>query len=430
MASRDKGDVTSISGIGVTGFKSIRDRQWIDVRPLTILAGANSSGKSSIVQPLLLLKQTLDAPYDPGALLLDGPNVRFTLADQVLYKSAGRAKSASFSTEVALGNERMSLQFTKKAKGGFDVSGMGLTNAQGTASLSRRMRPQEIVKSLLAHGKELSASERRSRDWTLIRQRCFLRAETQDDMVLFDPPYTRCIRRIIHLPGLRGNAERTYPVTALGPIYPGLFHSYTASVVADWQGTRNSTALDGLNSDLQSLNLTWKVVAESVSDTQVELRVGRLPRSAQGGARDLVSIADVGVGTSQTLPVLVALRAARSGQLVYIEQPEIHLHPRAQASMAAVLASAAQRGVIVVAETHSSLLLLGVQRLVAEGALSPDLVRLHWFTRSATDGTTTVASAELDATGAFGDWPADFDEVALREEAAYLSAAESRMGQE
>jgi hypothetical protein len=435
MASDDNGDtVQPISGIGVAGFKSIRDKQRIEVRPLTLLAGANSSGKSSIVQPLLLLKQTLDATYDPGALLLDGPNVRFTLADQLLYRSLGGPKTTSFTTEVAIGESRVLLTFEKQTRGGFDLSEMGVTTIRGSARLARGMSAAEIASSVSAVNERLQDIGRKKWDWNLLRVRCFFRPAIMDAVgepsasVAFDSRYAANIRRIIHLPGLRGNPERTYPVTAVGPNFPGLFHTYTASVIADWQSTRNTEILNGLNSDLQSLDLTWRIVAHPVSDTQVELRVGRLPRPVRGGGRDLVSIADVGVGVSQTLPVVVALRAAQPGQIVYLEQPEIHLHPRAQASMAALLASAAQRGVIVIAETHSSLLLLAIQRMVAEGTLQPDLLKLHWFTRS--DGVTTVSSAELDETGAFGDWPADFDEVSLREEAAYLTAAESRMTQE
>ncbi|MGI9105730.1 MAG: AAA family ATPase, partial [Pyrinomonadaceae bacterium] len=56
-----------ITKITVAGYKSISREQSIEIRPLTILAGANSSGKSSMMQPLLLLKQTLEASYDPGA---------------------------------------------------------------------------------------------------------------------------------------------------------------------------------------------------------------------------------------------------------------------------------------------------------------------------------------------------------------------------
>src|SRR5262245_40375629 len=84
---------TGITRIAVRGFKSIVEEQAIEVRPLTILAGANSSGKSSIMQPLLLMKQTLEATFDPGSLLLDGPNVRFTSSDQFLSRYAkGRTK--------------------------------------------------------------------------------------------------------------------------------------------------------------------------------------------------------------------------------------------------------------------------------------------------------------------------------------------------
>ena len=76
-----------LSRITVAGFKSIGPERSIDIRPLTLLAGANSPGKSSIMQPLLLLKQTLEAGYDPGPLLLNGLKRGFTLADQLL---AGR----------------------------------------------------------------------------------------------------------------------------------------------------------------------------------------------------------------------------------------------------------------------------------------------------------------------------------------------------
>ena len=137
----------------------------------------------------------------------------------------------------------------------------------------------------------------------------------------------------------------------------------------------------------------------------------------------MVSIADVGFGVSQVLPVLVALIVAEPGQLVYLEQPELHLHPRAQVALAQVLAAAAKRGVRVVAETHSSLLLLAVQTLVAEGSLSPELVKLHWFTRGE-NGATKIDTADLDEAGAYGDWPEDFDDVDLKAQSRYLNAAD------
>lgn len=60
---KDRGG--GITAIAIRGYKSLAEERLIEIRPLTILAGANSSGKSSAMQPLLLLKQTLEATYDP-----------------------------------------------------------------------------------------------------------------------------------------------------------------------------------------------------------------------------------------------------------------------------------------------------------------------------------------------------------------------------
>ena len=139
-----------------------------------------------------------------------------------------------------------------------------------------------------------------------------------------------------------------------------------------------------------------------------------------------MNIADVGFGVLQVLPVLVALLVAESGQLVYIEQPELHLHPRAQYALAKIMADAAKRGVKVVAETHSALLLLQIRTLLAKGDLDPGLVKLHWFSRDPEDGTTSIHPADLDEDGAFGDWPEDFGDVELAAAGAYLDAVAER----
>src|SRR5262249_49592348 len=134
------------------------------------------------------------------------------------------------------------------------------------------------------------------------------------------------IPRVIHLPGLRGNPERVYPVTAVGPTYPGTFEKYTASIVSRWMEENEDTIAE-LNADLRLLGLTGGVTASQINDVQIAVEVGRLPDVAPVRPEDRINIADVGVGVSQTLPVLVALRAATANQLVYIEQPETHLHP-------------------------------------------------------------------------------------------------------
>ena len=173
--------------------------------------------------------------------------------------------------------------------------------------------------------------------------------------------------------------------------------------------------------------MTERVSTRRLNDTEIEVYVAHLRGKSALGKRDRISIADVGIGVSQALPVLTALLAARPTQLVYLEQPEIHLHPRAQVALAQVLAHAANRGVRVIAETHSSLLLLGIQSLVANGKLAPERIKLHWFTRNQKTGATKVTSADLDEAGRFGDWPEDFDDVSLKAQSDYMDAAERRL---
>lgn len=430
-----------ITGIAVSGFKSLCEMCHIEVRPLTILAGANSSGKSSIMQPLLLLKQTLEAPYDPGALLLDGPNVQFTEAEQFQSKLLGEGAGRDLVVQLEVhGTSRLTETFriTKRQhRQEINLIEMVFDSQAEKVVMRPDMAPEEIgplIPELFEDMRaELEKAGGTRLQWHIARTRCFLGfslSEEGYDVISEDFPFIspglefrEHVRRIIHVPGLRGNPERTYRTTTVtGPIFHGQFQNYAASVIYDWQ-SRKPGQLKKLNTTLSDLGLTWSVTTKPVDDTQVELRVGRLLRSAVGGARDVVSIADVGFGVSQVLPVIVALLVAEPGQLVYLEQPELHLHPRAQFALAQTLVDAAKRGVRVVVETHSALLLLGIQSLVAEGEISLQKVKLHWFSRGE-NGVTDITSADLDEAGAFGDWPTDFDTIELDAQDRYLSAAE------
>ncbi len=426
-----------ITAISVEGFKSIDARQEIEVRPLTILAGVNSSGKSSMMQPLLLLKQTLEAPYDPGPLLLNGPNAKFTKVEQFLCASRSDSERSHLSFGVSLadgktctihirqgGNSPLELayidigsegQYRKLYEGESDL----------TLNEAETWFPPDFARDML----RLKARFR------VIRNRCFVDVKiTTQARGLHDvnlgvglEDFEQAITSIIHVPGLRGNPQRNYKLTAVGSRFPGTFEEYAASIIA---ANKTGDFLTDLGDDLNELGLAWSVEAGSVDDTQVELKVGRLPKPSRGGTHDMVGIADVGLGVSQTLPVVVALLTAQPGQLVYVEQPEIHLHPRAQHAMAKLLARAAMRGVQVVIETHSSILLLGIQSLVATGELDPGKVKLHWFQRDGKTGATAISSADLDAAGSFGNWPEDFDDVSLFAQQRYLDAAEKMLSHE
>lgn len=429
----------SITKISVKGFKSLYDEQSIEIRPLTILAGANSSGKSSIMQPLLLMKQTLEATTDPGALKLDGPNVRFTSSEQIFSKIMGKTCAREFAVYIELANGS-SFHVTFSADTGkvFEVKNITYNTESGVLTLKPGLSSEEIIERIkptryLSFFKPIS--DYRKDDWGIVRDRCFLEIELKKIHVelmrnikfssSISPIVIEPLAQVIHLPGLRGNPQRNYPRNATGTSFPGEFQEYAASLIAFWH-ENNDPKIKHVGEILKEMGLSWKVSSKRVEDTRVELQVSRLPINKRGGALDLVNIADVGFGVSQTLPVVVALVAAQPGQLVYIEQPEIHLHPKAQIALAKRLCWAAKRGVKLVIETHSAMLLHKIQTLVAKGEMPEKDVALHWFQRDE-GGVTKITTAELDEDGAYGDWPEDFAETELAVDQEYLDTVDAKM---
>ena len=440
MQRKEKKDQgKGITAISVQGFKSLANESRIEIRPLTILSGANSSGKSSIIQPLLLMKQTLEASYDPGPLLLNGPNAKFTSVNQFISQLQKNSDCQEFSIAIENVEDDFILKnvFSLKKNQTLEIQKMIMKKYKRSLLLMPNQSSEHLKNAI---SKFLSVKIKWPGGLKVVSNRCFLRIDFDplDDRGNFVLPsvpelyglegpsfiISETLRGMIHVPGLRSNPERVYPRTATGPDFPGTFENYVATIIADW-GKNEDDRLRALEVMLTDLGLTGKISAAVVNDTQIELQVGRLPKSKQSGD-DLVSIADVGFGVSQVLPVLVALLVAEPGQLVYLEQPELHLHPRAQYALAKILAETAKRDVKLVVETHSALLLLQVQTLVAKRNLGPNLVKLHWFSRSDEDGTTEIESTDLDEDGAFGDWPEDFGDVELKAEGAYLDAVEER----
>ncbi len=437
----DRDQNNGITAISVRGYKSLADECRIEIRPLTILAGANSSGKSSIMQPLFLLKQTLEAGYDSGALSFDGPHVKFRSVDQVFSRLRNVPEDQSFSVEIEHPmNVRNKVTFARSKNKLLRIKEMIIdrTTAQdghGCLHLRPDQRGNKLeeylsnflpnfkYKPYIPPGYELAVS----------RDRCFLSIilEPLEDSrenigsLLFLSPsrlVSSELHRMIHIPGLRSTNDPAHSRTSPGPPFLGTFEKYVATTIAHWHDT-NDTRLTQLARMLSDLGLTKAVYAKQLNDTQIEILVGRAALSDRRDS-DLVSISQVGIGVSQVLPILIAMLVAQRGQIVYVEQPELHLHPRAQHRLAQMISETARRGVKLIMETHSALLLLQVQTLIAAGELDPQIVKLHWFSRSPESGMTLIDSADLDQDGAFGTWPEDFAEVELMAEGAYLDAVE------
>lgn len=415
-------DRRAITHVSAAGFKSIADETSVELGLISIFAGANSSGKSSLLQPLLLMKQTVEASFDPGPLKLDGPNVEFSAPDQLFSFGVGKPAATALSCGLKFPDGE-GVRFEYRADGlRMELRSVDHTLPGGA--------PLEVGPHHDLNGLRERLQRERSlpnlRSATLRQDRCFLFVDVETHErkwteSLGQERVARVLRQLIHVPGVRGSRHRYYPGSEVRGAMPGVFNDYAASLISRWTEEKDQRLQD-LSSALQTLELGWKVQGQRRDASTVEVFVSRTVTALRGGAHDLVNVADTGFAVSQSLPVLVALITAEPGQVVYVEQPEVHLHPRAQVGMARLLVEAARRGVQVVVETHSELLLTALRRLVADEEIAPDAFRLHWFSRDE-QGQTRVESAMLDRAGAFGTWPVDFADVQLDEDARYNEAA-------
>ncbi|MGE7657381.1 hypothetical protein C6345_18455 [Bacillus sp. LNXM12-2] len=435
----------TLTNISIKGYKSIYHEQEIELKPLTILVGTNSSGKSSFIQPILLLKQTIEESYDPGALLLNGPLAKFTNFEQLLHKSKDN-KAEDFEVGFKVDNKH-TCKFTyaktndelivknatyitklKKGKDGEPRYDHVSIDYDMTIEEMREQIPSRVYKMIDEH----LETQKEKTHLQVKRNRCFINLELIFDLdenlkrgISFPglPRPELVIKNLIHLPGLRGNPERTYPVTSLNRKndfvnLPGKFERYVASILNMWKNEDNEKAIE-VEKYLGMLDLTNKIGTKKINDTQIEINVST---NLDDDEDNFVNIADVGLGVSQTLPVLVALVYAQPGQIVYIEQPEIHLHPRGQYIFSKIIQEAVSRGVRVVIETHSSLIIKGIQTEVANKKINREHVSLNWFRM--VNGETQVESTELDSNGTFGDWPLDFSDVELEAEIKFIQAGD------
>ena len=438
--------------IEVAGFKALRAPARVDLRPLTLLAGANSSGKSSLMQPFLLLKQTMEAPFDPGPVLLDGPHVRFTELGQLFARGCTGAAVAAGAPPAPEGlagapylltggatshaaSVRLDLHAAADGAVGPSLAPIGLSVgtdagwvrvADGASwlDLVGRLYPPLEALGLAAHEGEVRVSVVARRGLPFALRRTAGPADASSSEAFAVPHALQTwLRTLLHVPGLRGQRERSFPIANVATDgdrirVQGPFTDYVATVLLGWQGAADGR-LAAVEADLARLGVARRLRAQRINAVAAQILVDRTPGAPADD--DLVELADVGFGVSTALPVVVALRATAPGQMVYVEQPELHLHPRAQLAMGHLLADAASRGVFVLVETHSRMILRAVQTAVAaQGGLGASEVSLNWFARDPITGFAQVEPAALDESGAFGAWPVDFSEAEAEADDAWL----------
>lgn len=143
-------------------------------------------------------------------------------------------------------------------------------------------------------------------------------------------------------------------------------------------------------------------------------RVGLTVHQEGSMGADYYTAQNVGFGISYVLPVVLALLKAKKGELLILENPEAHLHPKGQRKMGELIAKAAQGGVQIIVETHSDHVLNGIRLCAKKGTINSEFVRLYFFTRKETENdgeyrtVPIIENPNLMPDGRLSFWPDGF----------------------
>lgn len=342
---------------------------------LTVLSGINGGGKSSVIQSLVLLAQTLDEREWSKSLLLNGPSLTLGNASDIINQTTGRRQ---LSIGASVGDRKVVWTFSAEDRRAMALD-LAVVEVNGSSrDLSGPIRwllPQAEA------GACAIVQHLRCISWLSAE-----RTGPRELLPLLDAQHHGQV-------GMRGELaagllywRESDPVAARLLIEgepPTLFHQVRARMRQFFPGC-----------DLQVLPI------EGASAVSLRLR--------SNAKSDFQRPQNVGFGLTQLFPVLVELLAAGPGDVVIVENPEVHLHPKAQQDIGELLALVASGGVQVIVETHSDHVLNGVRLAVkGRGAVAPSEVEIHFFSRDS-DGSSRRVSPKIDADGRLDAWPEGF----------------------
>jgi predicted ATPase len=444
-----------------TNFKS-----WAaaDMRcaPITGVFGTNSSGKTSLIQFLLLMKQTKDATDRAIALALNGDYVKLgTYGDAVHRHDESKTVEYGLTVElpktlelrdpsqknrsVVTSADEMSISAAVSQRNKALIASLleySLGDYQFRLSQPSGEQSQFELSALSGAAKqsEFKFIRTQGRVWKLpgpIKSYAFpdqARTYFQNAGFLADleSAYETALDRIFYLGPLRDYPQRDYLWARTRPTDVGQRGEKTVDAIlaaTEAKEIRNLKS-KSKNKPFQEIIAYWLKEIGLVEDFKIEeIAKGSNRWQAKVKTRlgsSEVLLTDVGFGVSQVLPVITLLQYVPEGSTVILEQPEIHLHPLAQAALADVIIQAAtHRKLQVILESHSEHLLLRLQRRIAEQTLKASDVKLYFC--DAPNGTSVLTELEMDMFGVIKNWPVNFMGDAFTETAEAELARLKRM---
>jgi predicted ATPase len=451
-----------LTQLAVNNFKSWQSISQMRLAPITGLFGANSSGKTSILQLLLMLKQTIDSS-DRAQVLEFGDERSLTNLGSFRDVVYGHTKPGimDFSlkwnlaepiaitnpeskTDILFTSEQLAFSCKMDENGAerLAVSQFAYDLAGQQFGL-RRKGPSGRKYDLTSLEDRFRFTRNLGRAWDLpspvkfygFPDQVYAYYQNAGFLSELQLAFERLFGQLYYLGPLREFPQREYKWKGSEPADMGrrgervvdamLAARERGERISFGRGRKRQTLEERIAYWLKELGLIHDFSVEAIAKNSniYQVRVQKSPSSAK------VLITDVGFGVSQILPVLVLCYYVPEGSIVLLEQPEIHLHPSVQSGLADVFIDAVKnRNIQIILESHSEHLLRRLQRRIAEKTLAPKDTALYFCEMGKEASSLTPLDVNL-----FGDienWPEDFFGDEFGEMAAITRAAAQRQAEE
>lgn len=340
---------------------------------LTLLSGSNASGKSSVLQSLVLLHQTIRENEWSSRLILNGDILKLGTVQDVVNKIHGRN-----GFELAITNDELTYNWMfsgERPEMSMDVNFLSsIGNSDSADIVINRLLPFQAgeppeVCMILESLTYITAERIGPRDYYLLEDRSMNQP--------VGPKGEHAISRLFRL-----KDKYVQKTIAIDSVAPTLMRQVEAWMQRFFPGCGIEV------SPIARMNAVTLGIRTS-DETDYHRPI------------------NVGFGLTQILPIIIAVLSAAPGELILIENPEVHLHPAGQALIGGFLALAASTGPQIIIETHSDHVLNGIRRVVRNKILAPQQVCLHFFRASSSD-LDQVVSPQLDSSGNIDVWPDGF----------------------
>ena len=363
--------------LNLRNFKAFK-AQEIPLRPLTLLTGLNGMGKSSVLQALLLLRQSYlgQTLLEQGGfgLILNGDLVQLGTGRDVLFDNADLDQIV-ISIDFQGGN-RTTWRFA------YDRQTDVLSHWHTEQRLN--IYHMSLFTNMFHYLQAERIGPRTSfamADY-IVRQQRQMGKQGEFASHFLNIHQTYKVERALHYPG-------TLP-----------------SKLED-----KDTLLNQVIAWMDNISPGTVIQVENYADMDLVRLAFSFKRPDTVGNVRYYRSTNVGFGLTYTLPVLLALLSSQPGALILLENPEAHLHPRGQSQIGHLIARAASAGIQVIVETHSDHILNGIRIAAREGTINPDDVAIHFFQRPKNDSEllgVEVVTPKLDADGRIDYWPENF----------------------